>query len=139
MTNLLVIGFHKNMPYAVVMHEFGHMCGYIGIKRKHSWADMSGDDVPCECNGGITYKDEDAPFKLNKDEWCETKKGRYVYHMMQVAEFDRIWIGFDTAHFWDKKIDWTTELMKQECKSMIDQAVKYDSLFAKAKRFFLNK
>jgi hypothetical protein len=140
-SNILACGIYKNLPYVVLSHDFGHKCGYIGLDKDHSWADMEDYKIPCECNGGITFMDKDAPFNLKdkKAEFCETKNGRLLYHGIKESEWNRVWIGFDTAHFWDRNKNWTNEAMSNECKSMIDQAVKYDTLLEKFKRFFLNK
>ncbi len=143
MNEICVVGYYKGHSYVVTQNDFCP-CGYVGIDFNHSWSKMNIDDIPCECHGGITHKDYDAPFDIKsaKENLCKTKNGRLDYWFLKTSNRYNKWIGFDAGHGDDYSIfnpkghSWTNDEMVQECKAIIDQAVKYDSFGAKWKRFW---
>lgn len=79
----LVEGWDKDtgLPYKIVRHALGHLCGYVGVDENHpyyrkDYNELYEDDVSLDVHGGVTFTDH---FPHN-DFW---------------------WIGFDSAHYGD--------------------------------------
>lgn len=75
---------HKGYFCVVVLHEFGHRCGYVGIPKSHSLYGMNYDDLDnVSVHGGLSYSDNSQkayPLYMQDDIW---------------------WFGFDCAHCFD--------------------------------------
>lgn len=67
---------YKGYPCVVLFNSLGHRCGYVGLPHG---TDVKINDI--NCHGGITYSSS---------------------HLVLQKDTDRFWIGFDTAHCFDK-------------------------------------
>lgn len=72
---------YKGFPCVVLFTNMGHRCGYVGLPMENKYYTQNYDDIPIDCHGGLTY----ASFYLSLQE-----------------ETNLWWIGFDTAHCFDK-------------------------------------
>lgn len=68
---------YKGYPCVVLFMEAGHRCGYVGLPKGTT---INTDYI--SCHGGVTY---------SKNE------------LILQTDTDRFWIGFDTAHCFDKR------------------------------------
>lgn len=67
-------------------YELGHLCGYVGVKKRHPCYGKNDDRMPYDdlfpvhVHGGLTFSDEGDGSWHPKGYW---------------------WLGFDCAHAWD--------------------------------------
>lgn len=121
-------GTYRKYPYVIIFDEiFGFRCGYIGLSKTHKYYKTYYSDIDFDCHGGLTFSDFTSI--LGDDYW---------------------WIGFDCNHGTDgvdieacKKygckdlqfVERMYEIKKEfrfmtmedcieECKSLIDQAIR---------------
>lgn len=126
-------GVYRDFEYEIVHNDLGYRCGYVKLPPNHPWYGKDYNDLDfVEVHGGLTFAEA--------DESCD-----------QVGEDDGWWIGFDCAHAGDAKdpllmtvedLKWeaelsskcgnlsrtrdtikTTEYVREECKSLIEQAI----------------
>lgn len=77
---------HAGLKCAIIRHQhLGHLCGYVGVTKRHRDYGKSKDEIPVEVHGGVTY----------------AKKG-----YGGVLETNLWWIGFDCAHYGDLAPAW---------------------------------
>lgn len=75
---------YRGYEYIVLLHEFGHYCGYVGIPRKYDYlSDEILEDI--DCTQGINY--------INRD----------MDHPFNQTTSDKFWIGFDCGYIADLK------------------------------------
>jgi hypothetical protein len=70
-------------------NELGHLCGYVGVPKGHSWHGigyMKIPEYPGSVHGGLTYSDH-----------CQ---GRVCHHVEGRPE-PMWWLGFDCGHSCD--------------------------------------
>jgi hypothetical protein len=97
-------------------HNLFHLCGYVGLPKKHKYYNKGYDDIPVEVHGGLTFSEDTLQRQPEKNLW---------------------WIGFDCAHSGDVahfyfnpptiREDETYKDMKYvetEIKSLVDQLTK---------------
>ena len=68
---------YKGYPCVVLFMEAGHRCGYVGVPK----GKKVNEDI-IRCHGSITYARNELALQ---------------------TDTDRFWIGFDTAHCFDKR------------------------------------
>lgn len=130
-------GNYKGFPYLVIAYTAGHRCGYVGLDKDHplyevEYAEKTEDRDSPEClfdvHGGLTFSshfDNQKTPEIDQSLW---------------------WFGFDCAHLYDAKDPSimsdeyleienkyelsipggtikTTEYVREECKSLIDQII----------------
>lgn len=152
---------YKGFDYLVIGLTMGHRCGYVRIPIGHKLYGLSySEQIP------ISFK-EISEGKIGKrgvlSIFCASKlkpddnismgllfdvHGGITYSRKRVANKNGWWIGFDCAHFGDRKdislmdkkykemneryylsfsgdIVRTKEYVESECKSLIDQIIKW--------------
>ena len=112
---------YKGYPCVILFMSMGHRCGYVGISENDRY--LIGDvEEKIDCHGSITY----GP----------------CYNLHLQNDTDKVWIGFDCAHFGDgadikkakryfkKDVSMfrggtvrTLKFCKQECKHIVDQII----------------
>lgn len=75
---------YKGYPCVVMFMLWGcHRCGYVWIMKGLKYYGKEYDElVMIDCNGGLTYAEDNLFGQDDKDMW---------------------WIGFDCAHAWDAR------------------------------------
>jgi hypothetical protein len=74
-------GTHRGYEYKVLVHPFGHRCGYVRIPDGHPWHGKSYDELcHVDVHGGLTFSEQCGPD-----------------HPLG----EGYWIGFDCGHCFD--------------------------------------
>lgn len=94
------------MIYKEFEYKFNHapmsgLNGYVKIPKGHPWYNQDYDNIICEAHGGLTYASNDSDFLG-----------------------EGFWIGFDTLHYGDGPEVQNEQYVGDECKKIIDQAIK---------------
>lgn len=80
----------------------GYACGYIGVPKEHPWYEKDYDDIECTIHGGLTYVTHTNPATKQEDTlW---------------------WVGFDTAHGGDNRLNCGKTYCENEVESLKQQA-----------------
>ena len=98
-------GTYEGYNYVITEVEFAslyYVNGYVKLKDNSKFLEDDYDDIPIECHGGLTFKDEREILG----------KG--------------MWIGFDTAHFFDNYETKNVEFVENECKNIINQLIELE-------------
>lgn len=120
--------FHyKGYTCVVVLHRFGHRCGYVGVPKGHAAYGMHYDDLDVSVHGGLTYSnDSDEPYPIDTDK-------------------DLWWFGFDCAHCFDGR-DYQAvyrhiPLCRDEIKHLQECDLQYpdDSLTVRTTRYVVKQ
>jgi len=76
------------LPCLIVRHPvLGHLCGYVGVSKKHPKFGKGYDDQNVNVHGGLTYA---SPCMHN------------ICHIVEEGEDDNVWwLGFDCGHLGD--------------------------------------
>lgn len=70
----------------IVRHkELKHLCGYIGVPKRHRLYGVDADAAPLQAHGGITYSSNTPVRRFSKE----------------IANMDLWWLGFDCGHYGD--------------------------------------
>ena len=72
----------------MVGQRHGHRCGYVGLPKYHPMNGADYDDIDINVHGGLTYSEN-------------THKTRYGEEYP--VDDERYWLGFDCAHYMDKR------------------------------------
>ena len=116
---------YKGYRAFILAMPIGHRCGYVELPKNHKYFRLDYDAIDVDCHGGLTYSD--SHLQDIKDSW---------------------FIGFDCIHLGDGKdinimddknkdfckqypkleyhslggeIIWTTEMVEEELKQLIEQ------------------
>ena len=123
-------GTFFGFPYAVIMTELGHRCGYVGIPPEHCLYGKNLEELnKIRVHGGVTYG-----FDNRKGYPVKTKEPMFF-------------IGFDCGHYGDAPdpsvaariptisvylnpggIDRTREFVENECHEMAKQLANYEEV-----------
>ena len=98
---------YKGYQFTAIEHKvawYHWFCGYVKLNNMYLNTDYL--DIPIECHGGITFKDELKEINPQID--------------------NGIWIGFDTNHIFDDETTQNEEFITEECKRIIDQLLKLE-------------
>jgi len=98
-------GTYEGYNYVITEVEFAslyYVNGYVKLKDNNKFLEDDYDDIPIECHGGLTFKDERETFG----------KG--------------MWIGFDTAHYFDNYETKNIDFVENECKNIIEQLIELE-------------
>jgi hypothetical protein len=67
----------EGYPCLIIKHEYGHLCGYVGLPKEHKLYGKDYDDIYADVHGGVTFAGE---RRQQADTW---------------------FVGFDCAHYGD--------------------------------------
>ena len=98
-------GTYEGYNYVIMEVELApcyHVNGYVKLKDNSKFLEDDYDDIPIECHGGLTFKDEREILG----------KG--------------MWIGFDTAHYFDNYETKNIDFVENECKNIIEQLIELE-------------
>lgn len=63
----------EGYPCIILKHEYGHLCGYVGLSKEHKLFGKPNEDIYADVHGGVTF----AGWLERADTW---------------------FVGFDCAH-----------------------------------------
>jgi len=110
-------GYVNGIAYTIV-DTVSHVCAFVGLPDTHPFSSMTGEMIPLEVHGGITFKS---------------------YNVKRFPYPNLMWIGWDYAHFGDytgymSKLDivgsddikHTFEMVHVDVMDTIKQIIKFD-------------
>jgi hypothetical protein len=128
-------GTYRDYEWVIIFEQDGHRCGYVGIPEEHPFYEKSEEELPnISCHGGISITSHgNAGF--SSDDWLI---GFDCAHY----PLDAIDLTSISRYFGDKALDdikcspsmfeyrtkghaWTADEVEEECKSIINQIIKY--------------
>lgn len=125
-----------------IINLWTHPCAYVKLRAGNKFFNKEWDELEeINCHGGVTYaRDYLTCSKIVKNTNPNTSlyKAYYRENIVEVVpKSDRCWvIGWDYAHSGDKYSDskvqgkmWSTEEIIEECKEVIDQIIKLNSVW----------
>ena len=95
------------------IRDFGWGNGYVLIPQNNPLHGKHYDDIKVNVHGGLTFS-ELVDNEMVED-WGLDKE-----------DFGKWCVGFDTAHFLDKLINWSKEKVQQEVERLKDQLMNYN-------------
>ena len=126
-------GTYRDYEWVITFEQDGHRCGYVGIPEGHPLYEKSEEELPnISCHGGITFTGHEK-IGFSSDDWligfdC-------AHYPMDAIDKDGIrrYFGENELHNIDSSImqfrttghTWTAEEVEEECKSIINQIIKY--------------
>lgn len=128
-------GTYRDYEWVILFEEDGHRNGYIGIPEGHPLYEKDIDELPnISCHGGISVASH-GNVGFSSDDWLI---GFDCAHY----PLDAIDLTSISRYYGDRALDdikcspsmfdyktkghvWTAEEVEDECKSIIDQIIKY--------------
>lgn len=126
---------YREYDWVITFEQDGHRCGYVGIPEGHLLYEKTEEELPnLNCHGGITFTGYEK-IGFSSDDWligfdCAhypidaidlTAIGRYYGD----RALDDIKCSPSMFDYKTKGHVWTAEEVEDECKSIIDQIIKY--------------
>ena len=97
-------------PNSRYLLEHGWGNGYVLLPKNHPWYDMYYEEIPIHVHGGLTFGS--IITKETVEVWGESLTEQHIGMYM---------IGFDTAHYNDKLINWPKKRVMQETQYLEKQ------------------
>jgi len=131
---------YKGYSCVVILHGFGHRCGYVGVPKGHATYGLHYDELDdISVHGGLTYSkgsSEAYPIYTEKEMWwfgfdcahCfDGKDYQAVYrHIPACREQIKRLQEVDLKYFDDSLEVRTTRYVVKECKQLVNQLIEKD-------------
>jgi hypothetical protein len=126
---------YRDYEWVITFEQDGYRCGYVGIPNWHPFYEQSKEELPnISCHGGISITSH-GNTGFSSDDWLiGFDCAHYLLDAIDSASISR--------YFGERAIDdikcstsifeyrtkghvWTADEVEEECRSVIDQIIKY--------------